>query len=232
VAGGKLMETREEWEQQLRSAPDPADRCHAAYQIQALKDKRAASALIAALRTDPELSVRQQAALALGFLNSKRGIAPLIDVLLHDPRFEMREIAANALRWVSSEPRVTAALIEVMGNTTEEPFVREMVAEALGYQDRIKAAVPVLIFALGDESAAVRYWAAAALSGSEAPEALPRLTQLAATDTTAVENWGTVQESALHSVIAIKEHCQIELSVEEKEFKRQQIAEQLLSSES
>ncbi len=219
------MGTRVEWEQLLQSAPDPTDRCHAAYQLQTLKDKRAAAALIAALHTDHELSVRQQAALALGFLNSKRGIAPLIDVLLHDPRFEMREITANALRWVSSEPRVTVALIEVMGNTAEEPFVREMVAEALGYQDRIQAAVPVLIVALGDESAAVRYWAAAALSGSEAPEVLPELVRLAATDHTRVEDWGTVSESALHSLIAIKRHNKLALTKQEVAFKRQQATE-------
>ena len=80
----------------------------------------------------------------------------------------VRERAASALRFVETEPRITDALIASLADASEEPIVREMVAEAIGNHE-VGRAVPALLTALSDPSPNVRYWSAGTLGGSDDP---------------------------------------------------------------
>jgi len=206
--------------ERLRTSPKPDQRSQAVILLSLSRDRRLIPAILRALRTEPDAGVRatildrlpQFDAPTKRERTNTRIIGPLTEALRKDPDMGVRERATSSLRFLPDDPRITAALVESMGDTNEAPIVREMVAEALAYNARLSEAVPALLAALNDPHENVRFWSASALAQCADAQALPSLERLL-TDHTSVfepgvpnaEAWGTVAEAARTAIAGMQE---------------------------
>ena len=125
--------------------------------IEKLSKKADAEGLIKALsHNDGE--VRNRAAIALGELKDEKAVPSLIKTFLNI--YTANESAAKALLQIKNKEGIEA-VIKALGS--EEAFLREIAAKALG-ENKVEAAVPALTRILeGDETWRVRQVAAEAL---------------------------------------------------------------------
>jgi len=183
--------------------------------------KKAYSTVLLTVLKGKRLSLWMPAAVAISQLESKRTIRSLIQLMLDPSRSaRQRQAAAYALsftwsaladaRYMSS---IGEAFVTILQNGHESPGLRGQVAEGLAYlhgpcagapRDRRRRAYreagQLLITALGDPAAEVRFWAAFALGSMHYRAALPVLRKLARTDKERFGNWWTVGEEAADAV--------------------------------
>jgi HEAT repeat protein len=165
-------------------------------------------------------SLWRPAARGLSMLESKRALQALIRLLLDRSRpAGQRTAAAYALAFTWSglaDPRyagpIGEAIASVMVDSSASPSLRGQVAEGCAYlygpcaggtpPDRLiyERAGQILIAALGDSSAEVRFWSAFALGSMRCRAGLPALRKLARTDKAYFGSWWTVGEEASDAV--------------------------------
>ena len=104
----------------------------------------------------------------------------------------IRAPVAQNLRY---DPRAYEPLVEALSNTHEDEKVRGQAAEGLAYLGEGRA-VPVLIAALRDPSAEVRFNAAFALGHVGDTVSVPELQRVVNTDTAILPTWGLVSKQA------------------------------------
>lgn len=172
-------------------------------------------------------SLWMPAAAAISILESKRMIRPLTLLVLDSSRSaRQRQAAAYALSFTWSGladarymSAIGAAFVTILQNQEETPGLRGQAAEGLAYlfgpcagarHDRhgraYRRAGQILVAALGDPAAEVRFWAAFALGAMRYRAALPVLRKLARTDKEMFSNWWTVGKEATDAVDLIKGH--------------------------
>lgn len=166
-----------------------------------LGDKRAAPAMMVAL-TDNAPRLRQAAAQSLGELRSSRALPLLVAALRAEPEVDVRTAIVSALGSLR-DARTFRPLVQLLNRKSEDPVVRGMAAEALADLPHSGAAA-VLMTALSDPSAEVRFWAAFGLGQLGAWHALPQLELLASTDAARLPRWGTVREEAIKAIERIR----------------------------
>src|SRR5262249_3610449 len=149
---------------------------------------------------DPDHGVMWEAAKALQILGSKRALRPLVQALEGAPEAARRSAAAYALGG-ADDARAIEPLLRTLGNRADAPGVRGHAAEALSslwrYVDGLpaplsRALVDTLIEGLRDPSVEARFWCCFAFIAVKAPEALPELERLAATDHAVLPGWWAV----------------------------------------
>jgi len=153
--------------------------------------------LLSILATSSDPAQRNSVVYTLSFLSASQVTPEVIRVLT--------KVAANQVE----APSVRAQALEGLGNNlsyelqVEAPSVRAQALEGLGnnlsYElaaNLYQEAVTVIIEALDDSEAEVRFWACFAVSAIKIEEALPKLEILAQTDNTIVEGWWSVGEEA------------------------------------
>lgn len=161
----------------LAADRDWSVRSHAIRVIGELRDTTLLPVVHAAL-ADERLEVRESASRVLGTLGDATSRAPLREALRDDAGIVRSHAAAGLLRiGGAGELAAVAQLVE----DDPDPSVRAVTVMALS-ASRLPEAIPLLLRALGDDSAVVRGEAvdAAALTGS--PEARRRLETIAASD--------------------------------------------------
>lgn len=179
--------------------------------------KKAYSTVLLAVLKGKRSSLWMSAAVAISQLESKRTIRPLIQLMLDPSRSaRQRQAAAYALSFTWSGladvrymTSIGEAFVTILQNQHESPGLRGQVAEGLAYlhgpcagaaRDRRRRAYreagQILITALGDPAAEVRFWSAFALGSMRYRAALPVLRKLARRDKGRFGNWWTVGEEA------------------------------------
>ena len=162
--------------ERLRSDPEPGVREAATWALAHVLGKlRTIEALpqLSLLLTDDVPEVAAKAAFSLGQVGGDEAVQLLIGAL-EDDRVAVRDEATSALgRLPESLASLTAAASHPL------PQVRAQVTEALGFLAHPEA-VPVLIAALEDDDADVRFSALLALGSAEGPEARRALEALTA----------------------------------------------------
>jgi HEAT repeat protein len=142
---------------------------------------------------------------ALNLIGSRRAVPTLVAILLGEEDDWVRGMAANALTRIS-DPRAKAALYQVATDRDASPKVRGDAIEALtNYADDRR--IPVLLEALDDPSAEVRFWAAFTLGQVAGPEVIPELERVAATDDEVVPHWWAVGREARDAIESIRGRC-------------------------
>ncbi|EKQ66571.1 hypothetical protein OsccyDRAFT_5056 [Leptolyngbyaceae cyanobacterium JSC-12] len=147
-----------------------------------------------------------QAAASLSLIATQRHLIPLLSILATSSDPAQRNSVVYTLSFLSASqvtPEVIRVLTKVAANQVEAPSVRAQALEGLGnnlsYElaaNLYQEAVTVIIEALDDSEAEVRFWACFAVSAIKIEEALPKLEILAQTDNTIVEGWWSVGEEA------------------------------------
>ncbi|MBW4657652.1 MAG: HEAT repeat domain-containing protein [Drouetiella hepatica Uher 2000/2452] len=101
-------------------------------------------------------------------------------------------------------------LSKVAADRVEAPSVRAQAPEGLGNRlshelvpNLYQEALTVIIEALDDSDAEIRFWACFAVSEIKIEEALPKLQVLAQTDNTIMEGWWSVGEEAEDAITLI-----------------------------
>lgn len=156
---------------------------------------------IAADRSDA-FGARSSAIQALALIGSRRAAPTLAAILLEDEDDWVRGMAANALMRIP-DPRAKAALYQVATDRDASPKVRGDALEAItNHADDRR--IPVLLEALHDPSAEVRFWAVFTLGQVAGEEVIPDLERLAATDHEVVPHWWSVGREARDAVEAIR----------------------------
>jgi HEAT repeat protein len=179
--------------------------------------KKAYSTVLLAVLKGKRPSLWMSAAVAISQLESKRTIRSLIQLMLDPSRSaRQRQAAAYALSFTWSGladvrymTSIGKAFVTILQNQHESPGLRGQVAEGLAYlhgpcagaaRDRRRRAYweagQILITALGDPAAEVRFWSAFALGSIRYRAALPVLRKLARRDKGRFGNWWTVGEEA------------------------------------
>jgi HEAT repeat protein len=106
-------------------------------------------------------------------LGDKRAIEPLLRILRNKESNDMlQQTAGLALGYL--KPRAVPSLIHKLNDTSEEPYVRAWIAEALGAIGDMRA-IPPLMRALRDSSSAVRERTADALGRFGSPKPVKAL---------------------------------------------------------
>lgn len=158
----------------------PSDRAQAARELGLKRSPRAIKALIDAFQDETPVQTMASAALAK---MGEPAFQPLAEALRYG-NVKARKSAIYALKEMKPPP-VEAALFFIAALEDENPYVREVAADALGSRSaQSDELVPALIKALGDEVEEVRENAARSLGerGVEATEAIPLLESLAQDD--------------------------------------------------
>jgi hypothetical protein len=139
----------------------------------------ALAALARRLREDPDPAVRQSAAIALGDSWSETAVAALEQALQDDADADVREAAGWALGETWSEEAVEPLRRALQADPVRG--VREAAVRALA-ELASRDATPALVAALSDADVSVREAVAETLGAVGAAEALPRLADVAARD--------------------------------------------------
>lgn len=168
-----------------------------------LGNKGATPALVIALK-DENPDLRKNAAIALGHLGSRSAVKDLKSRLIKDEDAGVRLCVANALGEIRDTSTINLLINRLM-DTSENAQVRGQVAEALGNLGD-KRAIDPLITMLEDASDEVRFWSVYALGQLGSEQALPKLREIAATDTSTLPNWGKIREEALESIRTIEKN--------------------------
>jgi HEAT repeat protein len=173
-----------------------------------LREKRAVPALLYAFQ-DEHSTLTWEAAKSLVMLQSKRSTKPLITIFLDDVSGDRRSAAAWTLGLLG-DARAIDTLVHVLANERDLPDVRAHAAEALGHLAEGRQAErigPLLLTALHDQSAQVRFWSAFALGSLGDPRAIPDLERLVATDHVSVSGWWKVSKEAADAIGHIRERA-------------------------
>ena len=160
--------------------------------------------LLAHKKSDADLMM--QAAVELSLVTNAGTMDPLIYLMKSGDTPDRRKAAAYALTFsfFRNVKRLNDAFVEVLNDTEQPPPVRAQAAEGLGnyhaYGDhrtkQFQLALHVLVDALSDRSAEVRFWSAFALGSMGSKAALPALRTLARNDPSLVKGWWYVSEEA------------------------------------
>lgn len=134
-----------------------------------------------------------EAAKALGVLKPKSLVPKLISSLKSNS-IEHRSAAAYALGMMR-EPRAVTYLEAILADENESPRVRGHAAEALAYLKK-RRSFTVLLAALKDPKAEVRWWAAFALGELGDKRALPELKRVASVDKGRARSGSSVRSEA------------------------------------
>ena len=156
---------------------------------------------IAADRSDA-FGARSTSIQALSLIGSRRAVPTLVTILLEEEDDWVRGMAANALMRIP-DPRAKAALYEVATDREASPNVRGDAIEALTHHADDRR-IPVLLEALHDPSAEVRFWAVFTLGQVAGSDVIPELERLAATDDEVVPHWWAVGREAKDAIAAIR----------------------------
>jgi len=188
------MDKVEELIEQLTNSDNGTTRADAAFQLGKIKDKRAVSALIDALK-DEDNDARGEAARALGYICDASAVPALIRVLKDEDR-HVRKGAAEALGEIG-DGRSVSALIESLKDENVNVqweaarALRNIGYEYLNTEDKVrcllilanmdeatamgKPAVHALVGTLKDKNESLRKVAAAVLGNIGEPSAVPAL---------------------------------------------------------
>jgi HEAT repeat protein len=154
-----------------------------------------------------------QAATSLSLIATERHLIPLRSILATSSDPAQRNSVVYTLSFLSQTritPDVIRVLSEIAANRIEAPTVRAQALEGLGnklsqelppnlYQDTLT----VILDALDDADAEIRFWGCFAVGAIRIEAALPKLQVLAQTDTTIVEGWWSVGKEAADSITLI-----------------------------
>lgn len=151
---------------------------------------------------DEDPSVRTEAVRALGEIGHDADVELLRGVLLRDPETIVRSMAAAQLGMFAGR-RAFEALAAALSRPGEDEEVRSTCAEALGTCDDPDA-LPLLLDALRDPSALVRYDAALALDQLGDPRALDGLRERVERDDAELPGVGSVREIAADAIASIQ----------------------------
>ena len=133
----------------------------------------------------------------------------IISVLNEAQNAHNREAAAYALSWVLGSRRnqkPLQVLLATFDKVEESPSVRAQALEGFGLQrptkrnrlwSRIESAI---LRGLADKSTEVRFWACYAAGTLQVKSALPKLQNLADTDSELCPNWWRVSEEAADAI--------------------------------
>jgi HEAT repeat protein len=133
--------------------------------------------LLQQLRSSERMQ-RSTAVQALVWLPHRKAVPALIDALRDDDA-DVRKEAAHALERIG-DPVAMSPLVDVFRALPPVRQVANAAAHALGCFG--EAALPLLLEAIGDADANVRFWAAIALGYTGLPQVLPHLIALRDTD--------------------------------------------------
>lgn len=136
-------------------------------------------------------------------MRDARAAPALLRLMRHASSHKTRGRAASILRSLPRSAEIVQALIEVLQDQQEHPYVRGNAAESLGIRDN-QAAFEALIVGLKDASPEVRFWSAFALSSVGNPQALPALEAAAAQDTAVVPGWWSVADECRLAINRIR----------------------------
>ena len=129
-------------------------------------------------------------------LSTKRSVLTrLLSVLSIDVEADLRRSALRAVGAVDHK-RATRAILNILENESEDPFVRGEAAETLGTLNDSKAVEP-LIRCLNSNEGEVRFWSAFALGSIADRRALPFLVKRAAIETAEIAVWGSIRKEIL-----------------------------------
>lgn len=177
----------------------------ACWLIGKIGDKRDADALISIL-SGQRSELWMQAAISLSLIATKRHLKPLLSILATSFNPEQRNSAVYALSFLTgseANQQVITTLTEIVANNSEVSFVRGQALEGLGNKlseelpsNLYQRAVSVIIQALDDSEAEVRFWACFAVGAIKIKKALPKLQVLMQTDSIIVAGWWSVGEEA------------------------------------
>lgn len=149
-----------------------------------------------------DFGTRCSAIQALGMIGSRRAAPSMVAVLLEDEHDRVRGMAANALSRIA-DPRAKAALYQIATDKDAPANVRGDAIETLtNHADDRR--IPVLLEALHDPSAEVRFWAVFTLGQVGGADVLPELERLATTDDEVVPHWWSVGREAQDAIEAIR----------------------------
>lgn len=153
------------------------------------------------------------AATSLSVIATQRHVSPLLSILETSSNSEQRESVVYALSFLSDSsitPEVIGVLTEIAANPLEATAVRAQALEGLGNHlspelapHLDQKALTVMLEALDDAEAAIRFWACFAVGRCKIEAALPKLQRLAQTDKTLVEGWWSVGEEAEDAITFI-----------------------------
>lgn len=166
-----------------------------------LGDPAARDALQRAAR-DGDASVRSEAVRAIGELGGDSDVEVLIDVLRDDTEPVVRAMAAAQLGMFAGR-RAFEALAAALTRPGEDDDVRSSCAEALGTSEEPEA-LPLLLDALRDPSALVRYDAALALGQLGDTRALEPLRERLEHDDAELPDVGSIRTIAAESIASIE----------------------------
>ena len=177
-------------------------------------DKRKTIPLLLQLLRSPDPAVRSHALIGLEMIGGVRSVRALVRHLHHDPDPTARERAAHGLAFLPDsrcDDLAFEPLLAALRNQAEHPAVRAQAAEGLGnilvFGDRrtrrYKQAQAALIDGLDHPAPDIRFWAAFAFGTMRSRAALPRLRQLAASDTAICPGWWPVKDEASDAIECI-----------------------------
>lgn len=164
-----------------------------------------ADALVSIL-SNPRPELWRQAATSLSLIATERHLTALLPILTTSFDPIQRETVVYTLSFLTT-CQVTSEVISVLtataANKAETPSVRAQALEGLGNKlsqevalNLYQKAVTVIIEALDDVKAEIRFWACFAVSALEIKEALPKLEVLVQNDRAIVPGWWSVGKEA------------------------------------
>jgi HEAT repeat protein len=148
-----------------------------------------------------------EAATSLNAIGTEKQVTPLLSLLTNDAEIDRQvgavyALSSIAIRCQESRMReILNKLLEAAANTTLAAAVRGNALEGLTgisreiFPDLYQQAVSVILAALNDGEAEVRFWACFAVAGLEIKEAMDTLRVLV-TDREIVLGWWSVSEEA------------------------------------
>lgn len=158
-----------------------------------LRNKRALKSLLSAFN-DRDVRLTWEASKAIALIGNRNAFGPLIEFMFNAEDANKRQAAAYALGNLHNK-RAVGPLSEVLKNDKETSKVRGQACESLtGVGD--KKVVAILMDALKDSSAEVRFWAAFGLGNLGDKQVIPELRRVAKTDKGVLTDWGAVSKEA------------------------------------
>ena len=181
----------------------------ACWLIGKIGDARDADVLISLL-SGQRSELWMQVAVSLSVIATEKHLIFLSSILATSSDPVQRSSVVYALSFLSNcegNQEVINTLTDIAANNSEAPSVRAQASEGLGNQLSQKSlptlyqrAVSVIIQALDNSEAEVRFWDCFAVAAIKIKEALPKLQVLAQTDRTIVAGWWSVGEEAEDSI--------------------------------
>jgi HEAT repeat protein len=154
-----------------------------------------------------------QAATSLSLIATERHLSSLLSILATSSDPVQHNSVVYALSFLSNcvgNQEVISTLTEIASNHAEVPSLRAQALEGLGNRlsqelspNLYQQAVHIIIQALDDSEAEIRFWACFAVGAIKIQETLPKLQVLAQTDNEIVAGWWSVAEEAEDAITCI-----------------------------